>query len=387
VVPKSFKIFKYLNNLKPKILFVTNVDWFFISHRIAIAEEAKSKGFEVIVAAEDTGRSQEIINKGIRFINLSFSRSGTNPIKEFKSLIQFYKIYSNLKPDIIHHITLKPVIYGSIIAKILKVKTIINSISGLGYNFTIGRMSKVQKIMRLLLKYGFNNKLSIIFQNKDDFKELSDLKVLSISNKIYFIKGSGIDLYEFHPTEFPSFNRIKIILPSRMLWDKGIKEFYEAAELLKLNYFDKVQFILAGMTDEDNKASVSTSLLKQWEDGDYFKWVGHKKDVFEMYKNSHIVVLPSYREGIPKSLIEACAMGRPIITTNAIGCRECVDEGLNGYKVPIKDALSLAKAIERLITNPNKIIEMGKASRIKAEKEFDITSVIKTHLDIYNNVI
>lgn len=372
---------------KNRILFVTNVDWFFISHRLVIAEEAQKRGFEVIVAAEDTGRSQEIVDKGLQFINLSFSRSGTNPIKEFNTLMKFFKIYYNLKPEIIHHITLKPVIYGSIIAKLLNIKSVINAVSGLGYNFTEGRINLVSKIMLSLMKYGFSNNLCIIFQNKDDYKELSDLSVLSPKNKIYFIKGSGVSLQEFYPTPLPSFNRIKIVLPSRMLWDKGVKEFLGAASLLRANYFDKIQFVLAGMADEDNKAGVSVNLLKQWEMGDYFKWVGHQKDIFEVYKNSHIVVLPSYREGMPKTLIEACAMGRAIITTEAIGCRECVDEGINGLKVPIKDAQSLAKAIELLVNNPNKIIEMGISSRVKAEKEFDINSVIKTHLEIYNQCI
>jgi len=372
---------------KNRILFVANVDWFFISHRLVIAEEVQKRGFEVIVAAEDTGRSQEIVDKGLQFINLPFSRSGTNPIKEFNTLIKFFKIYYNLKPEIIHHITLKPVIYGSIIAKLLNIKCVINAVSGLGYNFTEGRINLVSKIMLSLMKYGFSNNLCIIFQNKDDYKELSDLSVLSPKNKIYFIKGSGVSLQEFYPTPLPSFNRIKIVLPSRMLWDKGVKEFLGAAGLLRANYFDKIQFVLAGMADEDNKAGVSVNLLKQWEVGDYFKWVGHQKDIFEVYKNSHIVVLPSYREGMPMTLIEACAMGRAIITTEAIGCRECVDEGINGLKVPIKDAQSLAKAIELLVNNPNKIIEMGIASRVKAEKEFDINSVIKTHLEIYNQFI
>lgn len=373
--------------MKNKILFVTNVDWFFISHRLVIAEEAKKNGFEVIVAAEDTGRSHEIIEKGIQFINLSFSRSGTNPIKELSTLIKFLRLYTKVKPDIIHHITLKPVIYGSIIAKLLNFRNTINAVSGLGYNFTESRVNIISKIMLRLMKYGFNKDLNFIFQNKDDFNELSNLKVLSPRNTIHFIKGSGVNLQEFYPTVFTDFDRIKIVLPSRMLKDKGVMEFHDAAIILKKKYSDKIQFILAGMSDEDNKAGLSATLLEQWEDGMYFKWVGHQSDIFEVYKNSHIVVLPSYREGMPKTLIEACAMGRAIITTDAIGCRECVDEGINGFKVPIKDANSLANAIERLVNNPKRIIEMGIASRAKAEKEFDVNSVVKTHIEIYSQCL
>jgi glycosyltransferase involved in cell wall biosynthesis len=370
--------------MKARILFVTNVDWFFISHRLVIAEEAHKRGFEVIVAAEDTGRAQEIRRKGIQFINLSFSRSGTNLLKEFKTLINIFNLYINFKPDIVHHITLKPVIYGSIIAKILKIRGVVNAISGLGYNFTEGRSNIVSKIMLMLMNYGFNNKLCLVFQNKDDYKELLNLNILSPQNKIFFIKGSGVNLNYFYPIEFPSFDRIKIVLPSRMLWDKGVKEFFSAASLLKARYSNKIQFVLAGMADDGNNAGVPESFLKQWKDGDYVKWIGHQDDIFEVYKNSHIVVLPSYREGMPKTLIEACAMGRAIITTDTIGCRECVDEGINGLKVPVKDVERLANAIEILVNDQNRIIEMGIASRSKAEKEFDINSVIQTHLEIYN---
>ncbi len=371
--------------MKTKILFVTNVDWFFISHRLVIAEEAKKNGFDVIVAAKDTGRSQEIIDKGIQFINLSFSRSGTNLIREFITLIKVFKIYYILKPDIVHHITLKPVIYGSLIAKILKIKGVVNAISGLGYNFTEGRKSLVQKVMLLIMKFGFNRKnVVIIFQNENDQKELTELGVIHPSNLRFRIKGSGVDLEKFHESSFPSFNRIKILLPIRMLWDKGVKELREASDILNKKYYDNVEFILSGLADEDNKAGVPASYLNDWQDGTYVKWIGHQKNMVEVYQNSHIVVLPSYREGMPKSLIEACAIGRAIVTTNAIGCRECVDEGINGFKVPVKDSKSLAIAIECLVNDPEKIIQMGKASRLKAELEFDINFVIKKHLEIYN---
>ena len=371
--------------MKTKILFVANVDWFFISHRLVIAEEAKKNGFEVIVAAKDTGRSQEIIDKGIQFINLSFSRSGTNLIKESITLIKVYKIYYNLKPDIVHHITLKPVIYGSIIAKLLKIKGVVNAISGLGYNFTKERLGFVSKVMLQFMRYGFNSeRVSLIFQNQDDFQELSKLNVVSNTNKIFFIKGSGVDLNAFKTDGFPDFKKIKILLPIRMLWDKGVRELYDASNILKGNYID---FILAGIADEENKAGVPAIFLKQWEDGVYVKWIGFQKDMYNVYKDSHIVILPSYREGMPKTLLEGCAMGRAIITTNSIGCKECVDEGINGLKVPVKDSQSLANAIETLVNNPSRIIEMGKASRLKAKKEFDINFVLQIHSQIYNQYL
>ncbi|MDA9253122.1 glycosyltransferase family 4 protein, partial [Flavobacteriaceae bacterium] len=316
--------------MKNKLLFVVNVDWFFISHRLIIAEEALKSGFEVFVACEDTGRSNEISNKGIGFINLPFSRSGTNPISELSTLIKFYKIYNEIKPDIVHQITLKPVIYGTLISRLLKVKGVVNAVSGLGYNFTADRKGLVQKIMIRLLKIGFNrNNLTIIFQNDDDKKAFYDLGVISDSNIVVKIKGSGVDLVKFPQSQLPSFDLIKILFPTRMLWDKGVKELRISSEILKDKYEERIQILLSGMADDGNRAGVPTSYLEDWQDGKYVKWIGYQKQMLPIFQDCHIVVLPSYREGMPKSLIEACAIGRAIITTDAIGCRECVDEGIN----------------------------------------------------------
>jgi glycosyltransferase involved in cell wall biosynthesis len=373
---------------KARILFVTNVDWFFISHRLVIAEEAQKRGFEVIVAAEDTGRSQEIRDKGIHFINLSISRSGTNPFKEFKTLINFFNVYKKINPDVVHHITLKPVIYGSIIAKLLRIRGVVNAISGLGYNFTKGRQSYVQKAMLYIMRFGFSRKnLVVIFQNENDQDELTDLGIINSSNEIVGIKGSGVDLEKYYESPFPAFNRIIILLPSRMLWDKGIKELREASNILKEKYSNKVEFILSGLADEDNKAGVPAFYMKSWDDGEYVKWIGYQKNMFKIYQNSHIVVLPSYREGMPKALLEACAVGRAIVTTNAIGCKETVDEGFNGFKVPVASSTDLANALEELINNHDLIKQMGHNSRAKAEKEFDVKNVVEKHIEIYNRLL
>lgn len=370
------------------LLMVCNTDWFFISHRLVIAQEAVKQGWEVLVACEDTGRAAEIAIDGIKYIDFKFSRSGTNPITELNTLKQFYTLYNTVKPDVVHHITLKPVTYGSIVAKILNIKGVVNAVSGLGYNFTGDRKGVVQKMMVKLMKYGFNrNNLTVIFQNSDDQKALESLGILSSTNKIVRIKGSGVDLNKFYHSPFPSFDPIKVLLPSRMLWDKGVKELKEASDLLKEKYKGKLQFILSGLADEENKAGVSAEYLNDWQDGEYVKWIGYQKDMVQVYQDSHIVILPSYREGMPKTLIEACSIGRAIITTDAIGCRECVDEGINGLKVPVYSINELAEAIEKLCLNPELIESMGKESRLKAEREFDVVAVIKKHLEIYSNVL
>lgn len=367
---------------------VANVDWFFISHRLCIAQEAVKQGWTVYVAAEDSGRSEEISANGIQFIDFKFSRSGTNPIKEIATLRLFKKLYKKIQPDVVHHITLKPVIYGSMAAKYLKINGIVNAVSGLGYNFTGDRQSTVQKAMLFLMKKGFDREnLTVIFQNKDDQNELTALGVVNPKNKIVRIKGSGVDLEKFKKYEFPSFDRIKILLPIRMLWDKGVKELKEASDILKEKYYDKVQFILAGLADEENKAGVPAAYLKEWEDEEYVKWIGYQKDMVKVYNDSHIVVLPSYREGMPKTLIEGCAAGKAIVTTDAIGCRECVEEGVNGFKVPVYAVKELAEALEKLILNPDLIVKMGEMSRKKAEKEFDVRNVISKHIEIYEDLI
>ena len=370
-----------------KLLIVANVDWFFISHRLCIAEQAVKDGWDVYVAAEDTGRSIEISNKGISFINLPFSRSGTNPLTELSTLRNFKKIYKKLQPDVVHHVTLKPVIYGSIVARILKIKGVLNAVSGLGYNFTGHNKSNVAKVMIYLMKRGFNRQnVAFIFQNKDDYNELQHLKVLRKSNLINYIKGSGVDLNKFKQTIEPQEGRIKVLFPVRMLWDKGVAELREASRILKNKYKDTLQFIIVGLADTENKAGVNAAYLHDWEDGDFVTWLGYQKDMVTIYNDSHIVVLPSYREGMPKTLIEACAVGRPIVTTHAIGCRECVDEGVNGFKVPVKSTQELAKAIEKLILDKELRIEMGRKSRIKAEKEFDQKKVVSNHIKIYNQL-
>jgi glycosyltransferase involved in cell wall biosynthesis len=241
--------------------------------------------------------------------------------------------------------------------------------------------------MLRLLKFGLTqDNLSVIFQNKDDYKEVKLLGVLSKKNKTNFIKGSGVDLKKFYHSEFRDTGKIKILFPVRMLWDKGVDELRKASEILKEKYSDRILFILSGLADIENKAGVTEEYLKDWEEEGYVEWIGYQKNMVDVYQNSDIVVLPSYREGMPKSLIEACAIGRPIVTTNAIGCRECVEEGENGYKVPVKSVKELANALEKLILSEKDKIRMGNYSRKKAEIEFSQKKVIEKHLKIYSEL-
>jgi glycosyltransferase involved in cell wall biosynthesis len=375
---------------KIKLLIVCNVDWFLISHRLGIIKKAVSEGYEVIVAAEDTGRTHEIVDLGAQFINLTFTRSGTNPIKELQVISRFFKLYKSINPDIVHHVTMKPVVYGSFVARRLKIKGVVNAIAGLGTSFTSKNQGLFLTIVGKVMRYGFNRKnLTVIFQNDNDFQDLRTSGILNEQkNSVRFTKGSGVDLNKFDYTEPVSKEKLNILFPTRMLWDKGVRELKEASIILKEEFHDRITFLLAGLADDGNKGGVSKEYLLNWDDGKYVKWIGYQKDMVEVYKQADIVVLPSYyREGIPKALIEACASGRPIVTTNSIGCKECVDEGVNGFKVQPRSGEDLAKALKQLIMDGELRYKMGLASRNKALNEFSEETVIETHMDIYSKLV
>jgi glycosyltransferase involved in cell wall biosynthesis len=367
-----------------KIFFVVNVDWFFLSHRKEIALETRNRGFDVTIICKDTGKKAEIESYGLHFIDFPFERSGTNPLHEIKCIGRLFRIYRKNKPDIIHHVTLKVNLLGCIAAKMAGKKSVVNAISGFGYNFTDGRNGLKQKIISGFMRLAFKSKyFHYIFQNPDDYNQFAKSHFV-LADHIHIIKGSGVDLNTFACQAETIKAKVRLTLPARMLRDKGVIEFIEAAKKTKDKVNDKAEFVLVGDCDTINLAGISETELEAMLDIPYIQWIGFRKDMFEVLKNSDIVVLPSYREGLPKSLIEACAVGRPIITTDTQGCRECVIEGFNGYLVPVKDTALLAQRMEELINDREKRNTMGKNSRKLAEKEFSIKNVIEKHIEIYN---
>lgn len=369
-----------------KLFLVVNVDWFFLSHRLPIALAAKKRGYEVTIFTIDTGRKKEIESFGFRCVSLPTSRSGTRVWEELKVIHLLYKYYKNERPDIVHHVAVKAVTYGSIAAKLTNVPKVVNALSGLGFLFINADQNKIlHNILNLVFRYSFNNaNITFILQNNDDFKMIQNMNLLK-KHQIKLIKGSGVDLSLFSFHEEVESQRLKVVLPSRMLWDKGVGEFVEAAKLLYAKYGGYVDFILAGESDMENKSGISSSQLEEWTRTKYVTWVGFQKDVYSFLSRSHIVVLPSYREGLPKSLIEACAVGRPIVTTDVPGCREVVKHEINGFLVPVKDPKSLAIAIEKLIIDKNLRVKMGMAGREIAEREFSIESVLEKTFEIYTS--
>jgi glycosyltransferase involved in cell wall biosynthesis len=369
---------------KPKLFLVVNVDWFFVSHRLPIALEALKRGYEVTIFSIDTGRADEIRAHGLRFIPLPTSRAGMNILQEIRVIMLLFRYYWKEKPDIVHHVAVKPVTYGSLVAKILGVPKVVNALSGLGFLFINADKNRlVHSIVNRVFKFGFKNKnLTFILQNHDDFAMIKNIGVLE-DHQIKMIKGSGVDLTSFHFTEEKSSEILKVILPARMLYDKGVVEFVEAARILKPKYKKTVDFVLVGNVDMLNNAGIEESQLLAWDKEGAISWVDYQKDIIPTLIDSHIVVLPSYREGLPKSLIEACAIGRAIVTTDVPGCREVVKDGENGFLVENKNVAAMAAAIEKLILDKPLRLRMGLASRKKAEEEFSLKSVIDKTFAIY----
>jgi len=373
-----------------KILYVVNFDAFFLSHRLPIALEAQKNGYDIVVICEDTGTAWEITNQGFQYIALPFYREKKlNILSEIKYIFFLYKQYKKIKPDIIHHISIKPVIYGSLAAKFLQNKiAIVNAFSGMGYLFTDSRKKFSEFVLLPLFRFIFKQKrLKIILQNQDDFNLFLRKKIVKQS-QLELIKGSGVDLDEFAFCPIPATdnNNIKFVLPARMIRDKGVFEFYYAARQIKKEY-PHILFTLCGDIDKANPSSLTTEQLEQWNEEGIVSWIGHQKNMAEVIANHHVVVLPSYREGLPKSLIEACAIGRPIITTDTNGCRECIIPNHNGFLVPVKDHLQLAEAIKTFIQDPILLTKFGLNSRLLAEKEFDINNVLVKTMKIYNELL
>jgi len=373
---------KIIMAFKKKLLFVVNVDWFFISHRLPLAIEAKKRNYDVTIATKNTGRFKELEELGFNLHDLDVERSGTNILKEFLIILKLIMIQRKVRPDIIHNVTLKMSIYSSIASRFISPGKVINAISGLGYNFTIDRKTRSQKIIFALMNFAFRKKgFSFIFQNPDDM-QLFQVLNFNVGNSFYMIKGSGVDIEKFMYIDRKIKPNINFILTSRMLKDKGVLEFITASRKVALR-FPNASFLLVGDLDKNNLASFTEDELKYELKSTNVTWLGYRDDIPDLLKVSDVMVLPSYREGLPKSLIEAAATGLPIITTDTIGCRECVDDGVNGFLVPIGNPEILAEKMIELIENPEMITKMGKASRLKAENEFALAMVIDKTFRIY----
>ncbi len=377
-----------------KLLFLVSEDSYFCSHRLNLAKTALKAGYEVAVATKCKESAQKIKDAGIRLFPLKhFNRSGINPFRQIQLISEIWTVYRTYRPDIVHQVAMKPVVVGSLVAIACRLPKVINALGGLGYLFTNGDQKKtkmtrlkkgfLRKIITPLFTFIFSRSNStLILQNTDDLAVLAQYCSVNPS-QVNIIRGAGVDLSLFHPQPFPPEPPVVIVCVARMLWSKGIGELVEAAAILqKNNCLAKV--ILFGDPDPENPDTIPEAQLSQWQKEGLITWAGHHSDIPTVYANCHIAVLPSYREGLPKSLLEAASCGRPIVTTDAPGCREVVLQDENGLLVPIHDSTALATALIYLIRNPEIREKMGHAGRKRVEQYFSDGLVQQQTLELYS---
>ena len=371
-----------------KLVILVNSLSFFCSHRLPIAEAAMDKSINVVIGYGELGGAdpQLLEQKGLKVSFVPMKRGSINVFKDLQSLFYIWRFFKKEKPDIAHLVTIKPYLYGGLIARLIGIPALVSAVSGLGFLFiNNGLKNKILRSLLYPLFYlAFNHSNQIVIaQNQDDVKLLERWGVLD-SHKAQILKGSGVQLKEFVNLEDAPGIPV-VCFASRLLLDKGVYDFVSAAKLLKKR---KVQarFFLAGDLDTQNPKVINIDDLKKIGEEECIEILGYQEDIPLLYSRSHIICLPSYREGLPKTLLEAAAASRAIVTTDVPGCRDAIIPNTTGLLVPVRNSEALANAIEDLIKHPEKRRSMGKAGRELAIKEFAIEKIVDAHLKIYNDL-
>lgn len=371
----------------PKLMFVVNVDWFFLSHRLPIALEAKRRGYEVHIATGLTDKLQELESLGLIVHPLALSRSGAGVGNAARTLRQLLEVFREVRPDIVHLVTIKPVLLGGVAARMARVPAVVAAVSGLGFVFLARglkaslRRTIVGALYRLALGHGNER---VIFQNSEDLRSVTRMAGLP-REKVALIRGSGVDLTAYQQVPEPSGVPV-VLLAARLLADKGVNEFVEAARLLRQRGV-ALRMVLVGTVDPANPASLDPARIDGWVAEGLVECWGHRRDMPAVLAAATVVVLPSYREGLPKVLAEAAACGRPVVTTDVPGCRDAIEADVTGLLVPPRDSAALANAISSLLSDPGKRARMGAAGRRLAENAFDVNQIVAAHLAVYQELV
>lgn len=371
----------------PILLLLITEDWYFWSHRLSLARAAQQAGYKVVVVTRVHELQDAIEKEGFTLIPLRLRRSGANPLRELRALLEIIGIYRQVRPTIAHHVALKPVIYGTFAARLTGVSRVVNSLAGLGFAYTSS--SWKAKLLKALLAPVFRRTLSLrnsrlILQNPDDVELFLSSRLVS-PTRVRLIRGSGVDISLYRPTPEPEGPPI-VLLAARMLWDKGIGEFVAAAQELRARGV-AARFVLAGETDRENPSAIDPSQLQCWQEEGVVEWAGHCDDMLQAYADCHLVCLPSYREGLPKTLLEAAACGRAIVASDVPGCREIVQHGVNGLLVPVRNAVALADALDRLVADAEMRHRMGQEGRRIVVTHFGADQVTTQTLEVYQEPI
>jgi len=359
------------------LLFVVTEDWYFVSHRLPLAIAARDAGFTVSVVTRCSRHCTDLDAAGIRTISFDMKRRGMNPLGVVREVAVLARILRQVRPDLVHLVALRPVVVGNLAARLAGVTRIVSAVTGMGFLFSAdGRQSAIRSLLQRAFPWLLARGITIV-QNRDDARLLQSFGLAP--SRIQLIAGAGVDTSRFVPHEACD-DRLVVMLASRLLWDKGIGEFVESARRLQAS---GARFVLVGAPDSGNPASVTDSELRAWSAEGVIEWWGHREDMVATLNQADIVCLPSYREGLPKVLLEAMACGKPCIATDAPGCRELVRHYENGLLVPIKDAEALTEAIEKLLKNVALRRKLGVAGRERVEREFAVEKVVAAHLEVY----
>ncbi len=370
-----------------KVVFFANTDWYLHNFRLGLARSLREQGAEVVMVSPDGVYGPRLEAAGFRWCPLPMNRRSLNPVSELKLLRQIVEIFRTEQPDVIHNFTIKGVVYGSLVARWCGIGRRINAVTGLGHVFISDALKArlLRPLVKSLLKFTLGGSGSrLILQNPDDVRLFSQLGLVD-NERIRLIRSSGVDTVRFAPVGRERDGPFRVLLASRLLWEKGIREYVDAAERLG-SRAGEVEFLLAGAADRGNPSAVPKEAIARWGEAGVVKVLGHVDDMTRLMRTVDLVVLPSYREGVPKGLIEAAAMGLPIVTTDAPGCREIVDDGVNGFLVPVGDAAALSSKIEYLLDTPDVCRRFGVAGRKKVLEEFDERIVFRKTCAVYQEL-
>lgn len=371
-----------------KLVFVVNEANFFLSHRLPLAMEALSRGDAVVVICGAGTGEDRLADIGLAYATVPLSRSGVNPWAEIASYRHLLRLYRKIKPDLVHHVTIKPVLYGTLAARVCGVQGVVNAIPGMGFVFTRrGYLAKLRRaFVHTLYRLALSHKnMRVIFQNREDLRAFISNAIVKREDTV-LIRGAGVDLAQFEPTPEPTTPPV-FVLVARMLRDKGVGEFVAAAERLHLKY-PEWSFWLIGDVDPGNPASLTIEELQAWDTAGTVQWLGQRDDVSDLLQSSHVLCLPSYyREGLPKTLLEAAASSRAIIASRVAGCLEVVTDGVTGLIVEPRDVEDLTAAMARLGNDPELRERLARAARAKAEAIFSIEDVVKDTFVVYEQLL
>ena len=369
---------------RPTLVFLLMEDWFFASHFWERGLAAQKAGWRVLLVSRRNQAFREIEASGIEFHAADLDRKRLNPFKELAFSFWLARLYRQVRPDVVHHIALKPIIFGGIAAFLARVPAVVNAPVGLGFVYSSKKpLAKLLKpLVTLALRATMSPKHGVaIFENPDDLAAMVE-SGMALKSRTRLIRGAGVDVTRFAPASEPE-GPIRIVLAARMIREKGIPDFVAAARLLK----GKAEFWLAGAPDFSNPNPLTEAELRGWEAEGIVKWLGAVKDMAGLLRQTHIFTLPStYREGLPKAVLEAMAAGRPVVATDIPGCREAVVDNETGFLVPPHTPAALAEALARLIADPALRARLGAAGRQRVLENFSDEIVCQKTMEIYETL-